>query len=97
MTSLLLGFILLGLGRIVVGDSWFGSFKTCVELWNISGLYSNLLVKTAHKKYPRKLLRESDIERGQWVCATAEIDGVKLMATCFLDLQEKLFISSCSN
>ena len=96
MTSLLLGFILSGLGRIVVGDSLFGSVKTCVELWNINGLYSNLLVKTAHKKYPRKILRESDIERGQWVCATAEIDGVKLMATCFLDLQEKLFISSCS-
>ena len=53
-------------------------------------------MKAAHKKYPRKLLRESDIERGQWVCATAEIDGVKLMTTCFLDLQEKLFISSCS-
>ena len=96
MTSLLLGFILSGLGRIVVGDSWFGSVKTCVELWNINGLYSNLLVKAARKKYPRKLLQESDIERGQWVCATAEIDGVKLMATCFLDLQEKLFISSCS-
>ena len=96
MTSLLLGFILSGSGRILVGDSWFGSIKTCVELWNINGLYSNLLVKTAHKKYPIKLLRESDIERGQWVCATAEIDGVKLMTTCFLDLQEKLFISSCS-
>ena len=67
-----------------------------MELWNINVLYSNLLVKTAHKKYPRKLLQESDIERGQWVCATAEIDGVKLMTTCFLDLQEKLFISSCS-
>ena len=96
MTSLLLGFILSGSGRIVVGDSWFGSIRTCVELWNINGLYSNLLVKTAHMKYPRKLLQESDIERGQWICATAEIDGVKLMATHFLELQEKLFISSCS-
>ena len=91
------GFILSGSGRIVVGDSWFGSIKTGVELWNINGLYSNLLVKTAHKKYPRMLLQESDIERGQWVCATAEIDGVKLMATRFLDLQEKLFIPSCSS
>ena len=96
MTSLLLGFILSGSRRIVVGDSVFGSVKTCVELWNINGLYSNLLVKAAHKKYTRKLLRESDIERGQWVCARAEIDGVKLMATRFLDLQEKLFISSYS-
>ena len=95
MTSLLLVFIFSGSGRIV-GDSWFGPIKTCVELWDINGLYSNLLVKTAHKKYPRKFLQESDIERGQWVCATAEIDGVKLMATRFLDLQEKLFISSCS-
>ena len=38
-------------GRIVVGDSWFGSVKTAVQLMH-KGLYSNLLVKTAHKNYP---------------------------------------------
>ena len=85
-----------GSGRIVVGDSWFGSVKSCVELWNNNGLYSIMLVKTAHKKYPQELLWGSNIERGQWVCATSEFDGVKVMATRFLDLQEKLFISSCS-
>ena len=84
-------------GRIVVGDSWFGSVKTCVKLMNINGLYSNMLVKTAHKQYPRVLLRESKVERGEWVSATAEIENVKLMATRFLDLQEKLFVSSCSS
>ena len=85
-----------GSGRIVVGDSWFGSVKTCVQLFNINGLYSNLIVKTAHKKYPREMLREKEIERGQWVSVLGEVDGVKLLATRFIDLQEKLFIASCS-
>ena len=85
-----------GSGRIVVGDSWFGSVKTCLKLYNVNGLYSNMLVKTAHKRYPRFMLRETKLERGEWTSAVAEIDGLKIMATRFLDLKEKMFISSCS-
>ena len=70
----------------VVGDSWFGSVKTAVKLWNVNGLYSNMLVKTAHKDYPRVLLREKKIERGEWVSAVGTIDDTPLMATKFLDL-----------
>ena len=55
-----------------------------------------MLVKTAHKGYPRLMLRETPLERGVWTSAVAEIDGLKIMATRFLDLQEKMFISSCS-
>ena len=54
------------------------------------------MVKTAHKRYPRILLRETKIVRGEWISKAAEIDGVDVMATRFLDLQEKLYISSCS-
>ena len=36
-------------GRIVYGDSWFGSVKTVIELMNQNGLYGNMIVKTAHK------------------------------------------------
>ena len=85
-----------GSGRVVIGDSWFGSLKTCRQLYEINGLYSNMLVKTAHKGYPRVLLRQQEIERGVWVSATAEVGDLKVMATRFLDLQEKLFITSCS-
>ena len=41
-------------------------------------------------------MREAEIKREEWVSALAEVDNVQLMATRFLDLQEKLFISSCS-
>ena len=88
--------VLSGTGRIVVGDSWFGSLKTCLELWKTNGLYCIMLVKTAHKNFPRKLLREKNLARGEWTSALAEIDGLKVTATRFIDLQEKLFISSCS-
>ena len=85
-----------GSGQIVIGDSWFGSVKSCVQLYNVNGLYSNMLVKTAHKQYPRYMLRENIIKRGEWLTATANISGVNVMAVRFLDLQEKQFISSCS-
>ncbi|XP_069354527.1 piggyBac transposable element-derived protein 3-like [Maniola hyperantus] len=40
-----------GSGRVVVGDSWFASVKTAVELSKV-GLYFIGLVKTAHSFYP---------------------------------------------
>ena len=70
--------------------------KSAVQLYNMNDLYSIMLVKTAHKKYPRFLLREETLEHGQWASATAEIEGVKLMATRFVDLKEKMFIATCS-
>ena len=85
-----------GSGRTVIGDSWFGSVKSCIQLFNINGLHSIFIVKTAHKQYPRFILRDTDISRGEWVSATTEIDGVKLLAVRFLDLQEKMFISNVS-
>ena len=63
--------ILSGLGRIVVGNSWFGSIKTCVELHKINRLYSNMLVKTMHKSYPWLILREKELKWGQWRSALA--------------------------
>jgi hypothetical protein len=65
-----------GSGRIVV--AWFGSVKSCIQLWNMNSLYANMLVKTAHKEYPRFPLRDSKIERGEWISATAKIEGTEL-------------------
>ena len=53
-----------------------------------------MLVKTAHVNYPRAMLGAP--KRGEWTSATAEIDGVKLLAVKFTDLQEKQFIATCS-
>ncbi len=52
-----------GTGSIIIGDSWFGSVKSSVDLKKI-GLYSNMIVKTAHKKYPMTLLKSKKLVRG---------------------------------
>ena len=84
-----------GSGRTVIGDSWFGSVKTVTQLRKV-GLYSAMIVKTAHKIYPVDLLNTHKLKRGEWIAYTAEIDDVKLMATSFMDLKKKQFISTCS-
>ena len=86
-------------GRIVIGDSWFGSVKTAVQLMLKNGLYSILLVKTAHKNFPKRELGEAKavLERGERVSAESSIEGVDLLAVRFKDLKEKQFISTCSS
>ena len=54
-----------------------------------------MLVKTAHKDFPRELLAESRLERGEWTNLTSEKDDVKLQACRFRDLKIKDFISTC--
>ena len=66
-----------GTSRIIVADSWFGSVKSAVQL-AARGLFSTLMVKTAHKNFPKALLNESSptLERGKWVSAMGLIpDG----------------------
>ena len=55
-----------------------------------------MLVKTAHVKFPKLMLRETEITRGEWNTLTGEVEGVPVMAVLFKDLQEKQFISSCN-
>ena len=54
-----------GSGRRVVADSWSSSVKSAVELRK-RGLFSIMLVKTAHKNFPRTLLGEACLQRGEW-------------------------------
>ena len=84
-----------GTGRTVIGDSWFGSVKTAVALKKV-GLYSILLVKTVHKKFPCTLLNQTSLKRGEWVAYTGKIEEVELQACSFQDLKLKQFISTCS-
>lgn len=85
-----------GSGRIVVGDSWFGSVKTAVELMN-RGLFFMGMVKTAHRNYPLQESRqECPPNKGSFVSATAEINGVDLLALSWRDRKVHSFISTCS-
>jgi len=45
-----------GSGRVCLGDSWFGSVKTCCALLE-RGVYSVLNVKTAHRGFPKAALQ----------------------------------------
>ena len=83
-------------GRVVVADSWFGSVKSAVKLYKINGLYSNMLVKTAFKEYPKSDVLSPPENRGEWTSATATMDQVQLLAVKFKDLKMKQFISTCS-
>ena len=83
-----------GTGRIVVGDAWFGSVLTVKELMKI-GLYAIMLVKMAHRNYPKELLNSHQISRGEWVAYTREVENVNIMACSFMDLKKKQFISTC--
>ena len=82
-----------GTERIVIADSWFGSIKTAIALKQ-SGLYSIMIVKTAHKfhrenRFPREALDSHDLEIGEWVAYNATFDDVKLQAVSFQDIKKK--------
>ena len=66
-----------GTGRIIVADSWFGSLKTVIALIKC-GLYCNMLVKTAHKGFPRQLLNQTDLSRGESAAYAADVEGVRV-------------------
>ena len=84
-----------GTGKRVIADSWFDLVKSTAELLK-RGLYSIMLVKTVHKQFPRQLLEENNLERGDWVVYTATMDEVIVQACCFRDLKVKGFVSTCS-
>ena len=84
-----------GSGRIVIGDSWFGSLKALVALKH-RGLFGIMLVKTNHVGYPKELLGQSSIPRGKWVGYKAEVDEIPVQAVRFTDLKKKDFVSTCS-
>ena len=73
-------------GRIVITNSWFGSVKSAIVLMK-KGLYANMLVKTAHKGFPRDQLNEKNLSRGDWVAYHATIDDVDLQLRIVLRLQ----------
>jgi len=52
-----------GSGRIVVGDSWFGSRRTAESLMEM-GLYSILCIKNGSRGYPKERLKELLVNRG---------------------------------
>ena len=55
-----------------------------------------MLVKTAQSDFPHLLLKEFNLERGEWLASSTEKDGITLRAYEFQDLKVKDFISTCA-
>ena len=69
--------------KTVVGDSWFGFVKTAIQLRK-KGLDSILLVKTAHKLFPKELLMKNILK---------EVNG-KLMLAKLMELISRLVFTT---
>ncbi|XP_050298561.1 piggyBac transposable element-derived protein 4-like [Anthonomus grandis grandis] len=87
-----------GSGRIVVGDSWFASVKTAIEL-NKRGLNFLGIVKTATRNYP---IQDAKIrcpeEKDKSIAATCVIADpyIKLTCVAWRDKKVHTFRGSCS-
>ena len=84
--------------RIIVGDSWFGSVRTCLELMKM-GLYSVLAVKIGHKQFPKQPLLERIKERFSFSCMarlfSVGSECISLIAAAWMDKKEMLVVASC--
>lgn len=45
-----------GSGRVMCHDAWFTSMKCCIANYNINGLFTQGILKGAHKGFPRQYL-----------------------------------------
>lgn len=90
-----------GLGKIVVGDSAFGSVQTAVELRK-KGTFFIGMVKTARRMFPKKYLQQVFMaNRGDTLVVSAVKSGVELMAIAWNEpgkpgKQRKTLIATCS-
>ena len=70
-------------GRHVVGDSWFGSVQTAVELWK-KGCWFTGMIKNAHREFPKNYIQKLEFtDNSRWgdtVTLTARKDGCAVIA-----------------
>jgi len=59
-------------GRIVLGDSWFGSLKTAISLLT-KGLFCILNIKTGHAFFPRTILAANISKENREHCRMATV------------------------
>ena len=72
----------------------FWLLKMCLRVNKKRSILS-MLLKTAHKVFPEKLLGETPFERGECVAFSITKDDIKLQICRFNDLKTKDFISTC--
>jgi hypothetical protein len=88
-------------GKIIVGDSAFGSVQTAVALL-LKGLFGIFIVKTARKMFPKAYFKEVPMaNRGDTLALSAVKDSVEVKAICWNEpgkpgKPRKHFIATCS-
>lgn len=87
-----------GSGRIVIGDSWFGSVRTVEELRD-KGLYAIMCVKNGSAGYPKARLRAALKNRGDnafYVVETIFNDGIErpVYAAGHMDKQPLMLVAT---
>ena len=83
-------------GRVVIGDSWFGSLHFAM-MCRQNGMHAIGMVKTNFSGFPKRWLRaHCGKERGDHVVCSTEIDGERYIAVGENDKCIKTFISTCA-
>lgn len=86
-------------GRTVIGDSWFGSPKACLQLAHM-GLFSIMSCKKRAawpRDYPGVALMEAlNVDYGSVVSASRDVDRWHLLAAALRDRKPRCIIASCS-
>lgn len=95
-----------GSGRTVIGDSAFGSLKTCVQLAN-RGLFSQMMVKQCHVGFPKRyfeIWHDTNYERQnrgihklletsyEGITANGEVVNKKMYGLAWADKKCKMII-----
>ena len=91
-----------GSGKVVIGDSWFGSLSTCEELKE-NGLHSILSIKNGHAGFPKQELLDLCKERGDTAMFKCDVqlgwegqgDEATLYASGHMDKKPLLLVSDC--
>jgi hypothetical protein len=89
-----------GTQRTVIADSRFGSCSCLEWLWDRHHLHSIMAVKTAHKGYPKTVLREKlGTVRGNSACmkvkAVLDRGETEYYASAVLDKKPMYVVSTC--
>jgi hypothetical protein len=91
-----------GSRRVIIGDAWFGSKKTCEELAEF-GFRGILSLKTAHRGYPKKYMLSKIPNRGDVYAMETKVnlgyegegEELSIYAAGHRDKRPMLLVSTC--
>ncbi len=96
--------LLMCLQMVGLGDAWFGSVDTAIEVYKKFNVYSTFVIKNNTYLYPMEALHSVlkarfPIPVGHWVVFTIKIAGIDLFACLYAwsHSRETYFVSTIGN